>query len=682
MGAQSVGATLPKGSPLIERGGELAKLEAALEQACGGSGRFVVLEGPAGMGKTALLSGARAIADTGGMRVLRGRGAELEREFAFGVVRQLFEPALASASAAEREELLDGAPGFAARALGLPGAQARPPGESSDTGDWSFAVLHGLYWLCANLASGRPVCLVVDDAHWADVPSLRFLAFLLPRLEELPVALVVATRDHVVGAASELLETITTDSSAEVVRIQPLSSAGVSDFVEQTFERAPGPAFVDACLRTTRGTPFLLQELVGALRAEGLEPTDSSAGDVDRIGAPAIGRSIALRLGRLSEPAVRLARALAILERSDLRQAASLAGLSTGEAEAAADVLVAADIVEAGLPLVFVHPIMRAGIYESLPANTRARDHRAAAELLAGMPGENERVAEHLLAAEPAEDRWTVDRLLEAARTARRTGAPENSVVYLRRALAEPPDPDVRPGVLLDLGVAEAMVGLPTWRDHLEEAVRTTTDDGDRVGAAVVLGLALSRSQRPKDAVEVLCRTAGSLDEGDLERRVLLEALATGVEASNAVPVPDEGGSPKRRRATRERADADTCASPEVMAVAGFTAALANEPAAVCADIVHRGLAAGRDVLATTAERPWFAHGTWFAWSAVTLLCGRSSTSRSPRRVPQATARGWRSVSGFVAGFAFVSVTSPGPRRTRRLRWPPPSSARRCSTGC
>jgi hypothetical protein len=56
------------------------------------------------------------------MRVLRARGGELERDFGFGVVRQLFEPVLAAASAAERAEWLEGAAGRAARLLGLPGA--------------------------------------------------------------------------------------------------------------------------------------------------------------------------------------------------------------------------------------------------------------------------------------------------------------------------------------------------------------------------------------------------------------------------------------------------------------------------------------------------------------------------------------------------------------------------------
>ena len=123
------------------------------------------------------------------MRVLSARGTELERDFAFGVVRQLFEPPLAEASELERTDLLQDAAGVAAAILGLPGAPAADGPHSSGV-DPSFAILHGLYWLCANLAAAGPLCLVVDDAHWADAPSLRYLAFLLTRLEELDVALV------------------------------------------------------------------------------------------------------------------------------------------------------------------------------------------------------------------------------------------------------------------------------------------------------------------------------------------------------------------------------------------------------------------------------------------------------------------------------------------------------------
>src|SRR5215213_5473889 len=109
---------------LLERSEQLARIEWALAEARAGRGTFVVIEGPAGIGKTALLAAARTAAADGGMRVLRSRGTELERDFAFGVVRQLFESPLADASELERADLLQSAAGVAASILGLPGAPA------------------------------------------------------------------------------------------------------------------------------------------------------------------------------------------------------------------------------------------------------------------------------------------------------------------------------------------------------------------------------------------------------------------------------------------------------------------------------------------------------------------------------------------------------------------------------
>jgi len=112
-----------------------------------------VVEGPAGIGKTVLLAAGREAAECQGFRVLRARGGELEREFAFGVVRQLVEPVLAGTSEQERAALLDGPPGVAARLLGLPGLGSGVVAAAPVAPDPSFAVLHGLYWLCANLRS-------------------------------------------------------------------------------------------------------------------------------------------------------------------------------------------------------------------------------------------------------------------------------------------------------------------------------------------------------------------------------------------------------------------------------------------------------------------------------------------------------------------------------------------------
>jgi predicted ATPase len=147
---------------LLERERELAAVDELLE-----NGGGLLVEGRAGIGKTALLDAACQRAADLGRDVVRARGSELEAGFAFGVVRQLFERRLASVPERERDALLAGSAG-AVRSLLL--------GKLVETSafDTSFAVLHGLYWLTVNLAERRPLLIAVDDAHWADESSLRW----------------------------------------------------------------------------------------------------------------------------------------------------------------------------------------------------------------------------------------------------------------------------------------------------------------------------------------------------------------------------------------------------------------------------------------------------------------------------------------------------------------------------
>ena len=591
--------------PLLERKDELARIESALAEARTGRGRFLVVEGPAGIGKTALLAAARTTAAEDGMRVLRSRGTELERDFAYGVVRQLFEPLLVEASELERADLLQGAAGVAAGLLGLPGA---PPADAPPSSgvDPSFAILHGLYWLCANLAAGRPLCLVVDDAHWADSASLRYLAFLLTRLEELDAALIVATRPPEAGTDAELLTAVTTDSSADAIRLAPLSRPAVAELLGAGLGRAPDPDVVDTSLRVTRGMPFLVRELATALSEGGI-------GSDVRI----VGRSVRLRLLRLPEHAGRLARALAVLEQSDLLQAARLAGLEELEAAEAADLLTSAGILEPGRPLTFVHPLVRDGIYSELSSAERAQGHRRAAQLHAEQPGAREHVAKHLLASEPAADGWVVERLLEAARAARQQGARESEAVFLRRVIAEPPPAGERSGLLLDLGMAEASAGLADWPEHLRSAVVTAPNAALAAEAAMVLAHALSRAQRYTEAVEVLDRAASALDSGHAELALQLEAAAVLPALNDPVTAPSVA---LRRERLRERAASDPAATPEVLASAAFVSVLTNEPGAVGAELATRALLALDSAGPVSDSGPWFSFAAWFSHTTFALL--------------------------------------------------------------
>jgi DNA-binding CsgD family transcriptional regulator len=620
-------APLPVDDSLLERHEELATIESALAEARDGRGSFVVVEGPAGIGKTALLAAVRTAAVNGGMRVLRSRGTELELDFAFGVVRQLFEPALTDLSELERADLLQAGSraGPADGLLGLLGAPAVEDEPRSEV-DPSFALLHGLYWLSANLSAAQPLCVVVDDAHWADAPSLRYLAFLLTRLEELNVALVVATRPNEPGTNAELLATVTTDPSAEVVRLPPLTRAAVAQLVESRLDGVPDALFVRACMRATRGMPFLMHELVEALAEGRIAPTAEAARHVERIGGRSVGRSIRLRLRRLPEDAGRLARALAVLEQSGLHEASQLAGLDDAEAADAAELLVSAGILEAGRPLAFIHPIVRTGIYSDLTSSERAHDHGRAARILAEQPGTNERVAKHLLASEPAADAWVVDRLRQAARAAICHGAPESASVFLRRVLEEPPPQADRSLLLLELGVAEASAGLDGWPEHLQGAVDAAPNPEAAARAARVLARALNRAQRYRAAVEVLDRATSALDGRD-------PALALELEAGAVIAgLNDPGTAPlmgSRRAALRERAARDRDAPAELLGVASFISILSNEPAEVGADLATRALVAEETTQPGWDGQPSFSSAT-FARATLALLWAERYTQVRP----------------------------------------------------
>ena len=126
-------------------------------------------------------------------------GSEIEREFGFGVVRRLFDPLLRSLGPDERAGLFAGPAALAAAIFGLAGSTTLDvnPAEAS---------LYGLFWLAVALAEKGPLVLAIDDAHWADVASLRFLHYLGRRLDGLPLLLCVAGRPAEPGPQAAILD--------------------------------------------------------------------------------------------------------------------------------------------------------------------------------------------------------------------------------------------------------------------------------------------------------------------------------------------------------------------------------------------------------------------------------------------------------------------------------------------
>lgn len=590
---------------MLERDRELELIRDRLHQAAEGRGGALVVEGPAGIGKTALLAAGRRVAEDEGFRVLRARGAELEREFSFGVVRQLVEPLLVGGCGGERAALLEGPAGLAARLLDLPGAPGTRAEPAPLAPDRSFAVLHGLYWLCANLSSRGPVVMVVDDAHWADGASLRFLAFLLPRLEELRFALLLATRPAEPDSSEDLIATLTMDAVTQVVTVQPFSAGAVATLIAEGLGSDPEPAFLTACWEATSGNPFLVRRLVTALGEQGIEPIDAMCTRVQRLATVTVGRWALRQLGRLGPEAARLARAVAVLERADLPDAAALADLDADAAGRTAELLVRAGVLEEP-PLAFSHQLLRTAVYGEISAADRAEAHRQAARLLAERHAGVERVAQHLLATAPCGDDWVVEHLRASARAATASGAPESAAAYLRRALEEPPPPDVRARLLVDLGAAEFRASQPGWEAHLAAAVAAADADTIRAGAGLRLATAFGLNQRMVDAVEISDKTIARLDGSDPEARWLLETLVVMWGMADAVTAP----SVAERARSLVVVAGGRAVPPQVLAVAALQAALANEPAGSAAELARRALVAG----------PGPAHGPWFTPAVLTLL--------------------------------------------------------------
>ena len=365
---------------LLERDSVLARIDQRMRDAVAGDGSLLVLEGPAGIGKTCLAIAAGRRGRELGLQALSARGSELERDFAYGLVRQLFEAPVVAASSPERAELLAGAAGRAAALFGVAG----PHDDAADALlDPSFAILHGLYWLCANLARRSPLLLCVDDVHWADHASLRFLHYLGQRLQELPIAVVAAARPAESHEGSPLLAALTADPSAEVLVLAPLSERAVAELVRLGLGAEVEPVFARACYGATGGVPFLVMELIRTIAEEGIEPTAAAAFRVAALAPRAVSQSVVQRLSRLSPAARELARAAAVLGEADLRLAAGLADVDAVAAATAADELAAAGILEQGRPLRFVHPIVRAAVEADLSSGERAGVHAAAARRLA-----------------------------------------------------------------------------------------------------------------------------------------------------------------------------------------------------------------------------------------------------------------------------------------------------------
>lgn len=565
---------------------------AAIRELLDGHGHMLLLEGRAGIGKTSLTEVACSRAAELGCEVLRARGSELESGFAFGVVRQLFERRLAAAGQGERAALLAG-PAAAARPL-LSGELAGQP-----AGDSSFAVLHGLYWLVVNLAAARPLLLAIDDAHWADEPSLRWLAYLARRLDGLAAGVLVALRPGDPAAMGAPLLAVCAEAAA-VLRPALLSEQAVSAMVRAAVHDGtggePGDELCAAVYTACGGNPLYLTELLRAADRGGrplaaLEPAELLGGGLDGIA-----RQVITRVRGLGPDALRLAQALAVLgDGGELRHAAAIAGLPMAAATRLAGGLtrtevLAPEVLAAGDRPRFVHPVIRDALEAVLDSGARDRAHRDAARLLHADMAPPGQVAAHLLRVRPAGDGWVLARLREAARAAMDGGAPQAAADLLDRALAEPPSPAQRAGVLREAARAQVAAGRERAFVLLEEALRVAAGPRGRAEIALEVAEAYAALFRWVDAVDVIERALAELGPAEPELAARLEGELVVCGLHDARRAPRVAPVLARLNSAHPgRPPAETASEPVAVAQA-MAMLLAGRPARQIADLLEETL--------------------------------------------------------------------------------------------
>ena len=499
---------------LLERDEPLFALQAALAKAQRGHGSFQMIEGQAGVGKTALLNWVGKEATKLGFTLLKGRGKDRERDVPLVVVEDLFRSHVLALGSEDRSALLQGSAALAAPLFEQPHS---PHQESS-------SVFEGLFWLTANLAERAPVAFLIDDGRWVDASSARFLAYLADRIEDLPVVVVVGTRTYEPELRHSVVD-LRHHPNCQRLPVSPLSRSATDKIVRTQFPKA-GDRFCAACFEATTGNPFYLRELLAGLDGVVNTGADHEAAEVHEQGPHTVAQSVQRRLSVMDAGAVRLAQSVAVLdENAELALAAGLAGVDIDSATEWAASLAAAGILTPSEPLSFVHPIVRTSTYKHIAPPDRLKAHEEAVRVLHSAGAAPERLAPHVLLAGEVEGVRTDEVLRAAAARAIRRGAPNIAIDYLQRVLAGSLSTYDRVEVLVELGEAEAMAGYPRAARRSGEAANLCSDSEQRAKARLRIARALIGAGRRREAAGVVVPGFEELDESDDGLRNELEAV-------------------------------------------------------------------------------------------------------------------------------------------------------------
>jgi DNA-binding CsgD family transcriptional regulator len=450
---------------ILGRDAELAQVKSFLGSVSGGPSALL-LEGAAGIGKTTLWHAGVSSARAGGHRVLSCRVAESEARLSFAALGDLFDFELPDLPAPQK------------RALDAALLRAEVEGAPPDQRAVSIASLG----VVRALAASGPVLIAIDDVQWLDVPSARVLAFVVRRLEDAPIRILVALR---VGCGGDPLGLGQAGPALSLHRVAmgPLREEAMTRLLR---DRTGGDLVHPILLRLHRiseGNPFFALEIARALTRQGVRPAPGEPLPVPEDLQELLGARLAALPPSVADGL--LVVAAAARPREDLVVAAAA---RRERASAGIERAKKAGILQrAGGRIGFTHPLLGSTVYAAATSQARRSAHRRLAELV----DDPEERARHLALAASGPDLQVARALQEAGRHAHGRGAPDAAAELLELARKLTPSGD----------------GAGLLRRSVE-AAQYHFDAGDATRATTLLDEAMAMARPGRDRARILFRLA------------------------------------------------------------------------------------------------------------------------------------------------------------------------------
>ncbi len=490
------GRSIPAAHEVIGRHAEIAAAGHFLDHLASGPAAFVI-NGEAGIGKTALWEAIVADASARGLMVLEARPAEAEADLSLTGLADLF--------GGQFDAIAPWMPPPQRRALEVALLRSEPGATGVDARVLGAAVLTAL----SRLSRDRAVVVAIDDVEWLDRSTDRLIDFAIRRLRDQAVGLLVARRPPTASGWTRTVATAMSASRTTTIEVGPMSLAALHRLVEaRTGETLTRP-MLTRLESASGGNPFLALEIVASLLRRGSLRSAEAF-----LPAPAdVRQLVAARVAGLPPASIEVLLAIALLGRPEIEELA--AALPEQELDARLG-----EAVDAGLIAIegrrarFRHPLYGSAVYAGATSTQRRRLHRRLAEVTSS-PEES---ARHLALGTDVPDEPTASRLTAASDAAAARGAPDAAASLIEHALRLTPSTPVTRRGRRGLTLAHYLweVGdVARSRAVADEAVGLLPRGPDRALGRLLLAAQASWTEGAEQALEQ-CRLA--LDDAGPDR--------------------------------------------------------------------------------------------------------------------------------------------------------------------